>query len=259
MKLEELVGLGKPEQLDRPPTRRGFPLVVQRESSGPTSGAAPLFWRLIAQGAAAGRPCGSLHAWRLWERIAQRMWPALSPPGSRFGLLKLRVTSYRGIPLQLPDLIEIESGAPIAELHCDNFRILAMARSGQSMLAACRDDLRAMAAWAEEAPDIFQALFGVTVLGGVALRLGFYTRDLPLSPRVRATRLFMNGLLALYNQDGARRLGRGKTLRTSLQQVWMSRQELIRRYGSQWLKVATLGSPLANSSARSDSRCPFRS
>jgi hypothetical protein len=137
---------------------------------------------------------------------------------------------FCGSQLRLPDLSVINVGAPIIELHCDNAVLVAMVRRGECLIRACRQDLTGIAAWVERQNLHLEAIFGITLLGAAAGRLGFYRKSSSLTLRSRANRLFMNGLLALYNQDGVRRLSRGRTFSTIPQEVWMSRSELLKRY-----------------------------
>jgi hypothetical protein len=119
----------------------------------------------------------------------------------------------------------------VCELHCDNDAILNFSRQSSSIYAAGRGELIAIANWVRQSESGVKAIFGVTLLGAAAARLGFYRRA--MRPRgARARRLFMNGLLALYSIDGVARLKRGGTLSAWPQEIWMSHAELLRRYGS---------------------------
>ena len=190
------------------------------------------FWYAMGYGSRAGRPGGLLlSGWWMWERFAVCLWPTFVPPECPHGTLKIRIVISDRPQVCLPDCSVIRPGARIIELHCNNPKVLSLARAGACMLAACRSDLTGIAAWLKREGDEIEAIFGVTLLGAGAARLGFCRKNLPLTLRVRAERLFMNGLLALYNKDGIRRLARGKTLTASPQEIWMSRQELLRRYG----------------------------
>ena len=65
-----------------------------------------------------------------------------------------------------------------------------------------------------------------------AARVGFTVRKWPINMRLRLERVFMVGLLLLYTVDGLAHIDRGTTARTYPREVWLSRRELIRRYGS---------------------------
>jgi len=188
------------------------------------------FWRLVAANSRAGRPHGLLVGWWLWERLSQRLWPSLEVPGAPYGFLKLRIVRYHGQAIVLPCGSPVLSGAQVAQIHCDNQRLLNLQYSGGSLVAAGRADLRAIAQWIDRnQPDVV-ALYGYTVLHAGAARLGFHCHRPPFTARLRAERLFMNGLLAIYNRNGVERLRRGRTLTAEPAEIWMSRTELMRRY-----------------------------
>jgi len=188
------------------------------------------FWRTMAYGARVERPSGLLVGWWLWDRLSNRIWPSFVPAECPYGTFKVRVSQFCGPRLRLPESSVISVGAPIIELHCNNAAVVAMTRKGESLISACRQDLTGIAAWVERQDLQPEAIFGVTLLSAAAARLGFHQRSIPLTLRARADRLFMNGLLALYNYDGVRRLSRGRTFSAIPQEVWMSRSELLKRY-----------------------------
>jgi YkoP domain len=198
------------------------------------SPAAAKMWRFIARGTEPGHAKGLLVYWQRWEHLAHKMWPTTLIPRAPYGLLEIRVGPYQGKPLTLPDQTEIREGTIVAELHCNNKAILNLVRKNEvSPFSACREDLRAMAAWAREseAGQRIEACFGVTILAQGAARLGFMVNDHPPRIRDRLDRIFMTGLLLIYGVDGLDRLVKGTTLRSYPQGVWMSRRDLLRRYG----------------------------
>jgi hypothetical protein len=176
-----------------------------------------------------GLPAGLLRAWPLWERTAQRLWPRTPIPGARYGILCVHFTTYNESPVVLDDGARIEPGAAVAQLHCNNLRILQFAREGASLLTAARDDLRCLAKWIAESDKGAEiaALYGVTLLGPICTRIGFAVRPRQLTMRNRLDTFFLKGLLLLYNRTG---LSRKLPVDRRAVQVWMSREELLQRY-----------------------------
>lgn len=194
---------------------------------------AGLLWKVMAHGTEPGRPHGLLLAWPRWEHFAQSMWPTQSIPGAPHGLLRVRLMPYQGEKVTLPDGTEIDPGMTVAELHCNNQAILELVRNHGNPYRAVREDLRSLARWISRPGfDLnVQACFGVTLLANAAARIGFSVRERPVTLRLRLDRMFMTGLLLLYTVGGLARIGKGTTARSYPQEVWLSRRELLRRYG----------------------------
>jgi hypothetical protein len=202
------------------------------------------FWRKMAYGARAERLSGLLVGWWLWDRLSDRLWPSFVPSECPYGILKVRVVEFCGPRLRLADSSVVSVLAPIIELYCNNATVVATARRGDCLISACGQDLSGIAAWVDRRDLQPEAIFGVTFLSAGAARLGFYQGIIPLTLRARADRLFMNGLLALYNHDGVRRLCRGRTSSAIPQEVWMSRSELMKRYRKASFTTIFPGSPV---------------
>lgn len=190
---------------------------------------------LLAAGSQAGRARGFLRFWPVWERIYGAFFPVASIPDAPHGLLDVHLARYRGRPITLPDGTQIARGAWIAELHFDNRRVAAAAHEAGPwrLMRMIEEDMRALARCAAQPGEMarVQALTGLTLIGRAAPRLGFTIRERPVTLGARFERFFMDGLLAIYNPDGVRRLERGTTYGAYPTEVWMSRAELLRRYG----------------------------
>jgi hypothetical protein len=197
-----------------------------------TSRVLNIIWRL-AQGAGAGRARGLLVFWQLWERLARRLWPPQPIPNAPHGIFAVRVTRYHGAPVDLPDGTRVEEGDLVAEMHINSQILVDTVRQyNWGTIRLMMEDFRALAAWVSQPtfPAEVKAFYGVTLLSSPAARMGWTIRKRPVNLRSWFERLFLTGLIAIYNPEGTKRLTRGTTYGTYPQEAWMSRNELLHRY-----------------------------
>jgi hypothetical protein len=191
-------------------------------------------WRLIAAGSGGGKARRLLRIWAWYERFDLRLHPNMSIPDAPCGVFQITLVPYRGKAFTLPDGTEVKRGDLVCRLHICNPVLMQVSNKGTWRLQpAMTRDLRALAAALErgDLPREVRAVFGVSMLARVSVRLGFVMRRRPRTFKAFLDRLYFQGLLALYCPQGAERLTSGRTVSTWPEELWMSRAELLRRYG----------------------------
>lgn len=192
-------------------------------------------WRLGGQ-ARAGEARGVFRLWVAYEWLWLRFHRVLVIPGAHGGLFDVQFGRYHGRPMRLPDGTRVARGDQVAILHIRNRELVK--RSAElpawHILRLMALDLRALAAWAatDEFPHGARALFGMTMIGRAAPRLGFTVRERPRTLTTWLDRQFLLGILLLYHPRGVERLLEGSLRQTPLMEVWMSLGELEQRYGA---------------------------
>lgn len=194
------------------------------------------WWRLAFR-SRSGQARGFLRFWPIWEWLTLRVMPHRAIPNAPYHLFEVQFTHVDAKPITLPDGMHIKRRDPVVILHINNrvlSRIVAETTPWQQ-LRMMRGDLRALAQWVERGgfPDDIRAIYGYTLLGRAASRLGFTLRRRPSSIRTRLDRFFLMGIMVLYHPGGRERLQRGTTYDTEPVETWMSLGELLRRYGGQ--------------------------
>ncbi len=194
------------------------------------------WWRLVF-GSRSGQARGILRFWPIWEWLTLRVMPHKEIPNAPYHLFEVQFTHVDANPITLPDGTHIKRRDPIAIIHINN-RVLSRIVSETTpwqQLRMMRGDLQALARWvaAGGVPKDIHALYGYTLLGRAASRLGFTLRYRPSSIRTRLDRFFLMGIMVLYHPGGRERLTHGTTYETEPVETWMSLDELQRRYGEQ--------------------------
>lgn len=192
------------------------------------------WWRLVF-GSRSGQARGFLRFWPLWEWLTLRVMPHHEIPNAPHHLFEVQFTRSDCKPITLPDGTTIKRRDPIVHLHVNNRALSKIINETTpwQQLRMMREDLRALARWVAAGgfPSDVHAIYGYTLLGRTAPRLGFTIRQRPSSIRTRLDGFFLMGIIVLYHPAGRDRLAHGTTYETEPVETWMSVDELQRRYG----------------------------
>lgn len=171
----------------------------------------------------------ALRLWAAWEGLYARHEKI-----QRIGLeniYRINRTTYDGPPLISDSgAVLAKSGDAVAELHLDSIRMQTgetePARIAVASLRKARASLPELAAFISQSPDFedIQVLVSVTLINRGLKGLGFQVAELPDSLKNRRIGLIQRTILRIYHPEGKlQRMGRPKL-------VWISRQELLRRW-----------------------------
>ncbi len=184
----------------------------------------------------AGHARGFLRFWPVWERVTLLVHPTYPIPRATANVLRTQLTRWHGRTITLPDGTHVAKGDLVVELHVNNRALgeFVMHASDWRLLPLIAEDLRALAGAMRTPafPREVRAVYGFTLLSRAAPRLGFTVRSRPHTLRAWLDRVFLMGLLPLYNPRGLDRLQQGTIYASYPEEVWMSCDELLRRYGA---------------------------
>ena len=197
----------------------------------------------ISRRSGGGKARGLLRIWPLWERLANRLWPAVEAPESPRHLVALHVKQHRGASVAFKDGTRVEPGDWVGEIHLNNHEFVrALTEDGGqatgtdkfAIIPMFKDELAAITRWIESGtmPHPVKALVGVTVLGRGAVRVGFEMRPRQGRFLPYLDKLFVDGLMIVYTPEGVDRMMFGKTVGDQSEEAWMPLSTLLRRYGA---------------------------
>ncbi|MFY0545706.1 YkoP family protein [Brevibacillus sp. H7] len=188
---------------------------------------------------------GILRLWGAWDTIYQRCTRLryIEKGNNIFRIVLLR---YRGEPLVTADNRIIQTGDLILKLHIHNYYFATLCQG-------VTDDLRVvlllrrhilkslpqLAAYLStmEEVDQIKGIVGTTMLHKGVEPLGFSISDVPMSWFFHYKRWYLRLMVRLIHPEGKDRVQRWDQI-MPLKRVYMSKEELFRRYLSNELEPA---------------------
>ncbi|MFC2019195.1 hypothetical protein ACFLU4_04470 [Chloroflexota bacterium] len=156
------------------------------------------------------------------------------------GIICIKLRRYSACPVTLDDGTEIKAGDRIIELHLNNTwfkkrrklkQIKASSLPWEAFHCFAQDLSFLARQIADGMFDRVTALHGVTLLHGVARRLGFQVDELPDTLWKKGVEFYIGGLMQIYYLGVTERFKTtGRPL--ELKGVWLSRADLLRRYSA---------------------------
>lgn len=141
---------------------------------------------------------------------------------------------YHGPDILLSDGVTIKDGMTVLEAHISNDKMLEL-MSGQkegraaAMVKVFADEFRLFAEAVQRGEvEEFEAMFGYTLMGPLAKRIGFDVLPLPGTFKIRMITGWQRLLRKAFHSTGKI----SKTQRP-LQAVWLSKAKLLELYGSE--------------------------
>jgi hypothetical protein len=154
-------------------------------------------------------------------------------------VFRVRLRTYKGPTVSLPDGDEVRHGDCVGFLHLYNIRLQQLLQEIKSenrrVIVVAREVQRSLPELAEfvrthPGGQRIKALIGVTLLNRGVEPLGFTVSPVPDTWWFRFKNRYMRLLVVLCHPDGRKRLKRGHRA-LMLKRVVMTVEELFRRYG----------------------------
>jgi len=173
--------------------------------------------------------------------FAYRWLHGLTDPAAEAGpVLRVEVARYRGDPRTLADGTEIRPGDRIGILHLHNERVARLHGDGNNTSTAGLKFRRTFVASLRELARRLgeseryagvKAFMAETIFHQGTRHVGFEILPLRGSARSRLVATYERVLVAHYHPLGRRRVRRLRV--REARAIWISRNELLRRYGSE--------------------------
>lgn len=184
----------------------------------------------------ASPPRWMLWLWPLLDRLLVRLL-RIEPVDPFDSIVGTSIHHYRGQPRVLRDGTTIRSGAMICEIHILNGRLARLTLESPrgeitpwELVARMSRDLTLLAGRMQQASEV-EALCGTTLLDSGVRRLGFTVMEMPSKLLREVVAFYLRGLIQAYHSRGAQGIERKARILVP-KEIWMSRKELLARYGS---------------------------
>lgn len=180
---------------------------------------------------------GTLVIWGMWDALYQRCTRLRYVEKGR-NIFRIVLLRYRGETLTTSDNREIRAGDLILRLHIHNYRFacecdgiendIKMVLLLRRMVAHSLPQLASYLAALPQSHEI-KGIVGTTMLNKGVEQLGFSISDVPMNWFFAYKRWYLKYLLLIIHRNGWERM-KNFDQRTTLSRVYMSKEELLRRY-----------------------------
>lgn len=180
---------------------------------------------------------GILILWGIWDELYQRCTRLryIEKGNNIFRIVRMR---YRGEPLVTSDNRVISKGDLILKLHIHNYYFATLSKGVKDDLRVAlllrQQIMRSLPQLASylnnmEERDEIKGIVGTTTLNKGVTPLGFSVSNVPMSWFFRYKRWYLKLMIRFIHPDGKKRM---KTWDQDvpLKRVYMSKEELLRRY-----------------------------